>query len=54
MGIAARGSKSKVYCHGEVVYPNFVHTACNSMNFVRIDGVCTNSRQKKYAILTIV
>ncbi len=43
-------SKFKAYCHERAVCPSCVHTACNSMYFVRAAAVCTICKKQKYAI----
>ncbi len=46
--------KFKMHYHDGVVCPNCMHSACNSMYFVRAAAVCTTSKQQKYAIMTLV
>ena len=50
MNIGARGSKLTVHYHKEVVCPNCIRTAGNSMHFVRPAAVRTEGKKKKHAI----
>ncbi len=47
-----RASESKIHkhCHGGVVCPNCMHTACNSMYFERAGAVHTKSKKQKHMI----
>ncbi len=43
-------SKFEVHCHGGVVCPSCMHTACNGTYFVRKAAVHTTSKKQKYGI----
>ncbi len=45
---SASESKFKAHCHDRAVCPTCMHTACNSMYFVRAAAVCTASKKQKY------
>ncbi len=50
MDVGASESKFKAHYHDGVICPNCVHTACNSMYFVKAAAVHTTSKKHQFAI----